>query len=385
MKLKTIIRHIFHKPYAIVKNNYPERIESLPIDVPALHVGILEYAPGQLKTNSKKLEGKTVKLYYPPEAVSDAKFLKSLEVAPLTVGGHDSTTNEQNKKIDGWTRVAIYDENEKGAIIRGVIKGNKEIAYIKSHLKPNSDKDKNDFGASAFLDMKIIEKSGITPEGEEYNAIAKDLMATHVTLSEYVRDPYNKVEVINSVVVNSKVEFNKNENNNSEEKRMDITAEQITALVKNAVSEILTAKNAEDRTKELEDEVKNLKEELKNCGFGKKNAKNAETEEEEKKKKEEEAKNAEEEEKKKEAEEEKDSTLENAKPSQALVAAVANSLNIDFGTKTPSFNSIAGMLGIKEADPALRIAAVNAKYSELIAKAKISGSAENTTAGMEVF
>ena len=47
--------------------------------VPALRVGVLEYGAGQLQTGNAALEGKAVRLYYPPEAVSDEKFLKSLK------------------------------------------------------------------------------------------------------------------------------------------------------------------------------------------------------------------------------------------------------------------------------------------------------------------
>jgi len=370
MNIKSIIRQIFNKPCAIVRNDSnDERIESLRFTVPALRVGVLEYAPGQLTTNNKKLEGKTVKLYYPPESVSSEKFLKSLQTAPVVVGGHDSTTNENNKKIDGWAHTVSYDESLKAAMIAGIVKGNKEVAYIKGNLKTK------DFGASAFVDIFDMEiKSGVTPDGQEYNAIAKELRATHVALAEHVRDPENKIKVTNAVVVNTGGIY-KSEDPKSEEKRMaELTAEQIVAIVKNALKEELAARNAEDEIKELKNKVKNLeeekeekkedkKEDAENCG-GK-------------------GKNADEEEEKEEKEEKEDTTLENAKPTQALVAAVANSLNIDFGTKTPSFVTLANMLGIKETDPAARIIAVNAKYAEMSEKKPVV--AGNTSDTVEVF
>jgi hypothetical protein len=78
------------------------------------------------------------------------------------------------------------------------VKGNKEVAYIKSNLGVN------DFGASAFVDIFNMEiKSGITDDGQEYNAIAKDLRATHVALAPHVRDPQNKIRVTNAVCVNT--------------------------------------------------------------------------------------------------------------------------------------------------------------------------------------
>lgn len=368
MKLKSIIRHLFNKPAASVSNEADERIESLRFSVPALRVGVLEYAPGQLTTGNKKLDGKTVKLYYPPESVSDEKFLKSLETAPVVVGSHETTTNENNKKIDGWAHTVSYDGSQGAAMIEGVVKGTKEVAYIKGNLK------QKDFGASAFVDIYDMEiKNGVTPDGQEYNAIARDLRATHVALAPHVRDPENKIKITNAVVYNAAGNYKSEEKG----KVMEMTPEQIAAIVKNAVDEALAAKNAEDRMEKLQAENEDLKEKLKNCS-----TKNEETEEEKKKREEDEAaKNAEEEAKKKE-EEEKAASLENAKPTQELVKAVGTAMNIDFGSKTPSFKALAGMLGIKEDDPALRIVAVNAKFNEIVSKKP--ASAQNAVS-VEVF
>lgn len=362
MNIKSRLRRLFNRPAAVVRNDAGERIESLRFTVPALRVGVLEYAPGQLTTGNKKLDGKTVKLYYPPESVSDEKFLKSLETAPVVVGSHETTTNENNKKIDGWAHTVSFDTGQKAAIIAGVVKGNKEVAYIKGNLK------QKDFGASAFVDIYDMEiKSGITPDGQEYNAIARDLRATHVALAPHVRDPENKIKVTNAVVFNAAGNYKSEDKG---EKMAEMTPEQIAAIVKNAVKEELAAKNAEDRVKELEEEVKNLK--AKNEAYEGKESK-----EEEKK---EEAENSDEE--KKAEEEKEDATLENAKPTQELVKAVGTAMNIDFGSKTPSFKSLAGMLGIKEDDPALRIAAVNAKYAEIVNKKPATAQNAGT---VEVF
>ena len=365
MKFKSIFRHLLHKPVARVRNDKGERIESLRFTVPALRVGVLEYAPGQLTTGNKKLDGKTVKLYYPPESLKDEKFLKSLETAPVVVGSHETTTNENNKKIDGWAHTVSYDSAAGAAMIAGIVKGTKEVAYIKGNLK------QKDFGASAFVDIYDMEiKNGVTPDGQEYNAIAKELRATHVALAPHVRDPENKIKVTNAVV------FNAAGNYKSEEKRMEgMTPEQIAAIVTNAVNDALAAKNAEDEIKSLKAENEDLKEKLKNAC-----AKNEEKEEKEEKKEEKkEAENSDDEKK----EDKEDATLENAKPTQELVKVVGTALNIDFGSKTPSFISLAGMLGIKESDPALRIAAVNAKYNEFISKKP--ATAQNTDVSMEVF
>ena len=183
---------------ARARNDAGERIESLRFSVPALRVGVLEYGAGQLQTGDKELDGKPVKLYYPPEAVSDEKFLKSLETAPVVVGGHDSTTSENNKKIDGWAHNVAYDEAQKAAVISGVVKGAKEVAYIKTNLGSSG------FGASAFVDIYSLKiENGMTPDGQEYNAIAGDLRATHVALAPNVRDPENKIKVTNAVCINT--------------------------------------------------------------------------------------------------------------------------------------------------------------------------------------
>lgn len=335
------------------KNDASERIESLRFSVPALRVGVLEYGAGQLQTNNAELDGKPVRLYYPPEAVADEKFLKSLETAPVVVGGHDSTTNEQNKKIDGWAHNVSYDDNAKAAMINGVVKGNKEVAYVKSNIGNAG------FGASAFIDIHNLKvESGVTPDGQTYNAVAYDLRATHVALAPNVRDPQNKIKVNNAVVINSHGEIK-----NSEEKSMD--AKEIAALVKNAVEEVMEAKNEGDRMGALEETVKKHGEALNE--INEKLTPKKEEPEAESKNKAFEGKETEEEEK------EEAATLENAKPAQDVVAAFATAFNVDFGAKTPSFSTLAALAGIKEKDAAARIAAVNTKFTE------IRGTVKNTT------
>ena len=348
---------LFQKRFwAKVKNDRGERIESLRFSVPALHVGVLEYGAGQLTTNNAALDGKTVRLYYPPEAVSDKDFLKSLETAPVVVGGHDSTTNEQNKRIDGWAHNVSYDIDKKAAMISGVVKGNKEVAYILGNLGNAG------FGASAFVDIHYLKiENGVTPDGQTYNAIAGELRATHVALAPNVRDPENKIKVSNAVVINSHGEINKSED-------IPVEAKEIALIVQNAIKEELSAKNASDEIKELKASVlalKNAVEEMK---------KEKEKEEKEPDGDEGKAENeeTEEEKKKKEKEDKEPVTLENAKPSQALVAAFASAYNTDFGAKTPSFAVLAALAGIKEDEASVRIALVNAKFSELGSKTALN-------------
>lgn len=408
-------------------NDAGERIESMRFSVPALRVGVLDYGPGQLQTGNASLDGKPVKLYYPPEAVSDEKFLKSLETAPVVVGGHDSTTNEQNKKIDGWAHNVFFDAAAKAAMIAGVVKGAKEVAYIKGNLGASG------FGASAFVDIYNLKvENGLTPDGQEYNAIANDLRATHVALAPHVRDPENKIKVINAVCVNMEgemvevknailkagdavshsrfgtgkvisidtktysiphatVEFNdgkfkgekiyrpldefvknsheRGEKFNNEVQSMD--PKELAALVQNAVDEAIAEKNSDDRMSAMEETLAKHGDALNEIN-------------EKLSPKKEEVENADDEAKKEE--EEKAATLENAKPSQEVVKAFSTAMNVDFGAQTPSFATLAALAGIKEEDPAARIAAVNAKFGELqtaAPKEKEAAAAQN--AAGEVF
>jgi hypothetical protein len=150
---------------------------------------------------------------------------------------------------------------------------------------------------------------------------------------------------------------------------MEMNEQQLTALVVNTVREAIAAKNAEDDFEALKAKTANLEKELADMkGEGK--AKNESEAYEGKETNEEEEK-----------EEKEGNPVENAKPSQALIAAFATALNIDFGAKTPSFATLAKLSGITETDPFARITAVNAKFSEL---AKKSVSVTNTD-NVEVF
>ena len=370
---KNIMNHprtrlLFRRPAARAYNDKGERIESMRFTVPALRVGVIEYPAGQLTTGNSELEGKAVRLYYPPEAVSDKKFLKTLETAPVVVGSHDSTTSENNKKIDGWASAVRYDETAKAAIIDGVVKGKTEIEYIKENISAGNQ---NDFGASAFIDIFGLKvESGITPDGESYNAIATDLRATHVALAPHVRDPKNKIQVNNAVVINSNGEINR------EVKKVGLSKEdreEIAAIVKNAINEAAEEKSESDKTAALESKVKELSDKLEA-----KEALEVQNEDEKKAAAEAEKKTAEEDKK-----DEEGSVVENAKPSQAVISAFSTAMNIDFGRTTPSFSDLATLAGIKEDEPFARIAAVNAKFAEITSGKPAGKDDKNST--VEVF
>ena len=411
-------------------NDSGERIESMRFSVPALRVGVLEYGAGQLQTGNAALEGKAVRLYYPPEAVSDEKFLKSLETAPVVVGGHDSTTNEQNKKIDGWAHNVFFDAAVKAAMIAGVVKGAKEVAYIKGNLGSSG------FGASAFVDIYNLKvENGVTPDGQEYDAVAGELRATHVALAPHVRDPENKIKVTNAVCINTEGKMNienatemknvevhyddgsvrkleieagfgeehikdlfqvgkmgmggkgeyakiksvkiTNQNNSRGEiinnKEYSMDPKELAALVKNAVDEAIAEKNGEDRMGAMEETLKahgDALNEINEKLTPKAEGENGEAFE---------GKETPEEEKKEAA------TLENAKPSQEMVKAFSTALNVDFGAKTPSFATLAALSGLSETDPARRIAAVNTKFAEMQKNAPKEKDAAAQNAVGEVF
>ena len=364
--------------YARVKNDTGERIETIRFRVPALHVGVLNYAPGQLETNHPKLQGKEVNLYYPPESVSDKKFLRSLEDSIITLKGHDKNTNEQNKDLKGWPRSVRYDAAEQAAIVDGTVKGKEEADYIRNnHEKPQ-------WGASALIDVLGLKvEDGVTPEGQPYNAIATKLRATHVTLADNVRDPDNKVEIVNAVCINTKASMEIGTSENTEEKMEIGKKEELVSLVKNTMKEVL-AKNAEGEEladmktalAKMQEAIETLQKavgsettERKDAG----EATNVETEEEKKKK-----------EMEKKDEEKDGATLENANPSQALVAAVSTACNIDFSGKTPSYATIANLLGVKEVDPIARITAVNAQFAKLTA-ASAQNAKQNESGPVSAF
>lgn len=432
--LRRIRSFVTGGPVAVAANDAGERIETLRFSVPALRVGVLEYAPGQLQTKIPELQNKTVLLYYPPESVGDPDFLKSLENSVVVLGGHAQSTSEQDKKIDGWLRNVEFSKDKNGvpaAMVEGVVKGAREAAYVRQALKND---DETDFGASALIDiMGIRLEDGTTPDGQQYNAVAGKLVATHLTLAPSVRDPEMKIEIINSVVINSRGEVvnsaesdlkalydefdalvkkgsrggsgqsdaerarmyevkelikkaraaksrNTIETKNTENTSM--TAEEIAALAAKAARDVITAKNAEDEMATLKNEMGELKNAI--AEMAKNMVKNKEPDGGEKKPVE--GENAEH--KEPDGDEAKNggepATLENTKPAQKLVAAFASAYNADFGRKTPSFGMLAQLAGVTETDPAARIAAVNAKFSELEsakATATNAGAAPKVTVG----
>jgi chromatin remodeling complex protein RSC6 len=155
-----------------------------------------------------------------------------------------------------------------------------------------------------------------------------------------------------------------------------MTEQEIRDIAKQAMREVVSAKNTDDRMDELEgrvDKIGNALNEINEKLDGKKaEGENAAFEGKETEKEEKEEKEAEE-----------GAAVENAKPSQDMVKAFATAFNVDFGGKTPSFATLATFAGVKETDPVARVAAVNAKFKEMQNATPATGSASGSV--MEVF
>jgi hypothetical protein len=156
---------------------------------------------------------------------------------------------------------------------------------------------------------------------------------------------------------------------------LTMTEQEIRDIAQAAMREVVSAKNGEDRMDAMEstlkkhgDALNEINEKLSPKEEAKAEGENAAGDGEETKK-----------------EEEKAATLENAKPSQAMVAAFAAAFNVDFGAKTPSFSTLGALAGIKEADPSARIAAVNTKFDELQKNASKEKTSASNSAAVEVF
>ena len=159
---------------------------------------------------------------------------------------------------------------------------------------------------------------------------------------------------------------------------------EIAAIAAQAARDVVTAKNAEDEIASLKNEIGELRNVV--TEMAKNMVKNAPPTEE---KKPVEGENAEGKEKKPVEGENADepATLENAKPAQKVIAAFASAYNTEWKRGvTPGFDVLASLAGITDADPAARIAAVNAKFAELEgAKATAGNTAGKAVAVGGVF
>ncbi len=362
-------------PWAIIRNDAGERIATLDFTVPVLHAGVLPYKIGELQSANPEISGKAHTLWYPPEEVSAKAFLDSVRKAPVVVGTHEASTNEHNKKIDGFPTKVWYDEQRGAAMIDGVVKGAQESENVR-YLK-----DSSGFGSSGFIDARVIEiKSGTTPEGEPYTLIARDLFCTHIALLANVRDPQNKIitrnaraSVLNAGELKQNTEngFTNSEDNTGggarsindggkmAEDKKDDAGDNLKNTVRNVIEEMEKDKAGASKMAELEKTVNGLMEKVSAYDATKNGAKNAD--EEKDKPKDGAAENADE-------EKDKDGetlNAKNARPTQENVKLIGDHFGIDFGRTTPTFNALAPLIGAEGKTLPEIITAVNAKAAEI--------------------
>ena len=338
-----------------------QKIKTSETVIPVIKATVLEYNAGELG----ELFNEPTKLYYSPEALQDKEFLESVIRSPWNTKTHELNTSEDNLKVSGWAKESWYDESDKTVYAKGFLIGEDNINYAKEN------KDTPSFGTSAFISfLKIDKESGLTPEGLEYNAIARKAICNHVAILPNIRDEKNKIVSINAK--NALVETS----NNKKEIGVKNTMEQIefNALMEK-YNEEKNAKN-EETDKIVNAVLERLEE--------KKNGKNEEPAKEEPKKEpianEEPAK----EEPKKDASNEDhkepdgdEAKAANALPSEKIVAVFCDAFNTRF-VKTPSFIQLAEIAEIETKGKTFTqvLNAVNKKYSEL--SSNVSSSAKNS-------
>ena len=179
------------KPLAAVKNDVSDyqKIKTSETTLPVIKATVLDYAAGELGENFSE----PVRLYYSPEALRDKEFLESVIRSPWNTKTHEKNTNEANVDVNGYPIEAWYDETDKTVYARGFLIGAENIEYAKEN------KDKPSFGTSAFISFLQIDKeSGKTPEGLEYDAVAKKAICNHVAILPNIRDEKNKIVSINA-------------------------------------------------------------------------------------------------------------------------------------------------------------------------------------------
>lgn len=320
------------KTVATVKNDISDfqKIKTSEITLPVIKATVLEYQPYELGEDFPEV----TKLYYSPEAIAEKDFLESIKRSPLQVETHEKNTGEFNLDVNGWSVESWYDSNDKTTYAKGFLIGSENIDYAKKNL------NKETFGTSAFISFLEIEKEkGKTPEGLEYDAIAKKTICNHVAILPNIRDNNNKIVSINAK--NAKIETttakNKTEKNTMPEA---MTQEEFNAKMQ-VWEETQKAKN-EQEAKASEKLVNSVLEKLQN-------SKN-----EEEPKKEEAPATNEDEPKKEETSTNEEETLKNedssevanALPNQKLVSDFSDFYSIEF-KKTPTVKELAKIAGIE--------------------------------------
>lgn len=347
-----------------------QKIQSAEIEVPVIYATVLAYKPGELgyATEFARYGGR---VYYTPEAVSDPEFLETVRRAPFSVATHEKNSSEANRDIDGWPTESWYDETQNCAMVKGLILGADNVEYAKQN------KTAARFGSSAdlsFLKLEVV--SGVTPDGQEYDAKVVKLCCNHVAILPNIRDPKNTIRAINAthipngekniekaltdgvVQARARASTANGRNNVAEENKLD------KGELKNALEEIEKEKSANARHEEMSKSMTSLSArmaEIEKKFEGGGTPAGTTNEDHEKKEKEPDADNA--------------LNALNAMPAQETVAAFSKHFGIDFGGKTPSFPVLGRLIGAEGKPFGEIITAVNAKRAEIEgAQAPVEGA-----------
>ena len=241
------------------KNDVSEfqKIKTSEVVLPVIKCTVLEYGAGELGSEFPEI----TKLYYSEEALNDKEFLESVVRSPWNVQTHEVNTNEANIKVSGWSVSSWFDEKDKTVYAKGFLIGEENIDYAKEN------QNQKGFGTSAFISfLKIEKENGTTPEGLEYNAIARKAVCNHVAILPNIRDEKNKIVSINAK--NAKIESNiKNKigvKNTMEQSEFNALMEKYEAeknskneetdKIVNAVLEKLNSKNEEKKPEPVNEE-----------------------------------------------------------------------------------------------------------------------------------
>ena len=241
------------------KNDVSEfqKIKTSEVVLPVIKCTVLEYGAGELGSEFPEI----TKLYYSEEALNDKEFLESVVRSPWNVQTHEVNTNEANIKVSGWSVSSWFDEKDKTVYAKGFLIGEENIDYAKEN------QNQKGFGTSAFISfLKIEKENGTTPEGLEYNAIARKAVCNHVAILPNIRDEKNKIVSINAK--NAKIESNIKNNigvkNTMEQSEFNALMEKYEAeknskneetdKIVNAVLEKLNSKNGEKKPEPVNEE-----------------------------------------------------------------------------------------------------------------------------------
>lgn len=130
-------------------------------------------------TTYRQQDGSLRREWLPPEEAKKKAWLDSLDMAEVTHGHPPDRVTPANRRtysvghaIAGTSR---FDEAENGNVTELAIQDDNEIASVERGDSAE---------CSVGYDCKLDRKAGLTPDGREYDAIKRDLVANHIGLRE---------------------------------------------------------------------------------------------------------------------------------------------------------------------------------------------------------